>query len=297
MTAPPRPGSLAHPRRRPIFVARAESVKAHAHGLGVAGGRCDAQRRSDGRASRGSVRGVPSLRSQQSGSPRKSSSVFWRLRAFSAPAGCGRAASTGRLFAGSPVRPSEAICRVPTPICGMDYVHVPALAPRPGVFDGYKKSEGELVGVGSGFSTSCAISWIELFPDLVGRGCLLCSEHPRHRRLVAEYLRDGWGDRDRSSRFGLRVAQREGLSVSDGSIIMDGSVHRSSFLAVWLFPASAFQRSPAPAGPPRRARRHDLPQLDVAARVGRTSASARMRRSSTWQDATVTWATWPRPSA
>ena len=36
-----------------------------------------------------------------------------------------------------------------------------------------------------------------LSPDLLAEGCLLCSEdkpHHCHRRLVAEYLRDHWGN-------------------------------------------------------------------------------------------------------
>ena len=83
-------------------------------------------------------------------------------------------------------------------ICGIDYQHLPALAPTKDILDGYRKSKG----------TSPV--YVQKFLDLMAKrkvetldraqfdgGCLLCSEdkpHHCHRRLVAEYLRDKWGN-------------------------------------------------------------------------------------------------------
>lgn len=84
-------------------------------------------------------------------------------------------------------------------IGGIGYLHEPLLAPVEALLDDYKKKR---------------IGWSEYerrFLDLMrGRqiekklsreslegACLLCSEakpHHCHRRLVAEYLRDHWGD-------------------------------------------------------------------------------------------------------
>ena len=83
-------------------------------------------------------------------------------------------------------------------LCGMEYEHLPELAPTQDMLDRYRK-DGE--------------SWpiyADKFLDLMARrqiekidrkrldgGCLLCSEdkpHHCHRRLVAEYLKDKWSD-------------------------------------------------------------------------------------------------------
>ena len=84
-------------------------------------------------------------------------------------------------------------------IVGMDYVHLPQLAPTQDMLKDYRKWR---------------ISWktyeilfIELLrerrieetipEDLVNNGCLLCSEdQPQHchRRLVVEYLKRHWDD-------------------------------------------------------------------------------------------------------
>ena len=84
-------------------------------------------------------------------------------------------------------------------IVGMDYVHLPQLAPTQDMLKDYRKGR---------------ISWktyeilfIELLrerrieeiipEDLVNNGCLLCSEdqpHHCHRRLVVEYLKRHWDD-------------------------------------------------------------------------------------------------------
>ena len=84
-------------------------------------------------------------------------------------------------------------------ICGMDYVHVPALAPTQEMLDGYKKNKGDWSVYERGFLELMRDREIErtVPRDIVSEGCLLCSEdtpHRCHRRLVAEYLRDRWGD-------------------------------------------------------------------------------------------------------
>ncbi len=84
-------------------------------------------------------------------------------------------------------------------ICGIDYVHVPELAPEPEMFDEYKKSkapnawhiyESRFLDLMDQRRIDETVPR-EVFED----GCLLCSEHEAHhchRRLVAEYLRDRW---------------------------------------------------------------------------------------------------------
>ena len=85
-------------------------------------------------------------------------------------------------------------------ICGIDYVHVPELAPTQEILDFYKKQknadwplyERQFLDL----MRSRRIE--ETVPrDLIDGGCLLCGEETPdhcHRRLVAEYLRDKWGD-------------------------------------------------------------------------------------------------------
>lgn len=84
-------------------------------------------------------------------------------------------------------------------ICGMDYVHLPALAPTQDMLDDYKKQKGDWNSYEKRFLALMAERRIEetVPKDVVAEGCLLCSEdkpHHCHRRLVAEYLRKHWGD-------------------------------------------------------------------------------------------------------
>ena len=84
-------------------------------------------------------------------------------------------------------------------ICDMDYVHVPALAPTQEMLDGYKKKRGDWSAYERQFLELMRARGVErtVPRDLVSEGCLLCSEEAPgrcHRRLVAEYLRDRWGD-------------------------------------------------------------------------------------------------------
>ncbi len=84
-------------------------------------------------------------------------------------------------------------------ICGIEYVHVAALAPTADILDAYKKQKGEWRLYEQQFLDLMRSRQIEktVSPDLLDGACLLCSEEKPlhcHRRLVAEYLRDKWGN-------------------------------------------------------------------------------------------------------
>lgn len=86
-------------------------------------------------------------------------------------------------------------------ICSMDYIHVPDLAPTQEMLDEYKKGGGDWPRYAQVFLELMRSRQIErtVSKELVSEGCLLCSEdkpHHCHRRLVAEYLKDHWGDID-----------------------------------------------------------------------------------------------------
>jgi uncharacterized protein (DUF488 family) len=83
-------------------------------------------------------------------------------------------------------------------ICGIPYTHMLELAPTQEILDEYKKDKGEWSIYEQQFLALMTKRKVENLNrnDLDG-GCLLCSEpepHQCHRRLVAEYLRDKWGD-------------------------------------------------------------------------------------------------------
>jgi len=84
-------------------------------------------------------------------------------------------------------------------ICGIDYAHRPELAPTKDMLDAYKKQQGDWATYEKRFLDLMAQRHVEdIVPhEAIDRGCLLCSEdkpHHCHRRLVAEYLNDKWGD-------------------------------------------------------------------------------------------------------
>ena len=84
-------------------------------------------------------------------------------------------------------------------ICGMEYVHLPELAPTQEMLDEYKKRKGDWRTYEEQFFRLMNERHIEATAprELIAEGCLLCSEdkpHHCHRRLVAEYLKDHWGD-------------------------------------------------------------------------------------------------------
>lgn len=84
-------------------------------------------------------------------------------------------------------------------ICGIDYIHLSVLAPTKDLLDEYKKKGGDWSIYEKKFIELMAERKIEftMQKDLLDGSCLLCSEEKAaqcHRRLVAEYLRDKWGD-------------------------------------------------------------------------------------------------------
>lgn len=86
-------------------------------------------------------------------------------------------------------------------ICGFEYVHLPELAPTQEMLDAYKKQRGDWRTYEARFLDLMRERRIhETVPrEVIADGCLLCSEekpHHCHRRLVAEYLRQHWGDID-----------------------------------------------------------------------------------------------------
>ena len=86
-------------------------------------------------------------------------------------------------------------------ICEIDYIHLPILAPTQDLLDALKKDKGDWSVFEPAFLTLMKKREIEkqIDPAIIKGGCLLCSEdkpHHCHRRLVAEYLRQHWGDLD-----------------------------------------------------------------------------------------------------
>ena len=84
-------------------------------------------------------------------------------------------------------------------ICAMDYVYVPVLAPTQDMLDRYKKMKGAWSTYTDEFLALMKERKIEqnVSPQVIADGCLLCSEDKPdrcHRRLVAEYLKEHWGD-------------------------------------------------------------------------------------------------------
>jgi len=83
-------------------------------------------------------------------------------------------------------------------IDGIDYVHLPELAPTKVLLDAYKKHKGDWSVYENEFLELMERRHIEtsVAKDIIDQGCLLCSEdepHHCHRRLVAEYLQRRWG--------------------------------------------------------------------------------------------------------
>jgi len=86
-------------------------------------------------------------------------------------------------------------------ICGMEYVHLPLLAPTQEMLDEYKKQRGSWDAYEQRFLDLMKERQIEenISREMLADGCLLCSEdqpHHCHRRLVAEYLKRHWGNVD-----------------------------------------------------------------------------------------------------
>ncbi|MDS3861651.1 DUF488 domain-containing protein [Thermosynechococcaceae cyanobacterium BACA0444] len=84
-------------------------------------------------------------------------------------------------------------------INGIDYIHILDLAPTKIILDEYKKHKGDWSVYEKKFLNLMSDRQIQnkISPDLADGACLLCSEakpHHCHRRLVAEYLNDKWGN-------------------------------------------------------------------------------------------------------
>lgn len=84
-------------------------------------------------------------------------------------------------------------------ICNIEYVHLLDLAPTSEILDAYKKTDGDWEVYERRFLDLMHSRNIqETVPrEILDGACLLCSEekpHHCHRRLVAEYLKESWGD-------------------------------------------------------------------------------------------------------
>ncbi len=84
-------------------------------------------------------------------------------------------------------------------IAGIEYLHLPEWAPTQEMLDEYRKLGHDWDGYAARFLALMADRRIEDTGDRerFGDSCLLCSEAEAdhcHRRLVAEYLRERWGN-------------------------------------------------------------------------------------------------------
>lgn len=84
-------------------------------------------------------------------------------------------------------------------ICGIEYVHLPKLAPTQEMLDDYRKDHKDWNEYERQFLDLMRNRRIEnqIPKETIAEGCLLCSEdkpHHCHRRLVAQYLGKHWGD-------------------------------------------------------------------------------------------------------
>lgn len=84
-------------------------------------------------------------------------------------------------------------------VAGIDYLHVPELAPTQEILDAVKKQRGAWADYERDFRALMASRRAEtvLSRETAHMGCLLCSEKLPdhcHRRLVAEHLAKKWGD-------------------------------------------------------------------------------------------------------
>ena len=82
---------------------------------------------------------------------------------------------------------------------GIDYVHLPSLAPTRDLLSDYRKKRIDWDTYAARFLDLMRARRVEetIARELLDAGCLLCSEHQPHRchrRLVAEYLDDRWGN-------------------------------------------------------------------------------------------------------
>jgi uncharacterized protein (DUF488 family) len=84
-------------------------------------------------------------------------------------------------------------------IVGIPYAHRTDLAPTKEILNAYRKKQIDWAGYERQFLTLLQQRQAEehVSPDEMNGACLLCSEAAAkkcHRRLVAEYLREKWGN-------------------------------------------------------------------------------------------------------
>ena len=84
-------------------------------------------------------------------------------------------------------------------VCGMGYEHMPDLAPTQELLKSYRDGQMAWEDYERQFLALMAERGVENLPikELLADACLLCSEETPdkcHRRLVAEYLRERWGN-------------------------------------------------------------------------------------------------------
>ncbi len=86
-------------------------------------------------------------------------------------------------------------------VCGIDYAHMPELAPTVEILDEYRKKGRDWATYKRRFVELISNRKIEnlLSREDVNLACLLCGEETPdhcHRRLVAEYLKEKWAGLD-----------------------------------------------------------------------------------------------------
>ena len=86
-------------------------------------------------------------------------------------------------------------------ICGIDYLHLLDLAPTQEMLVEYRKKHKDWNKYEKQFLNLMRERRVEnkIAKEIIAEGCLLCSEdkpHYCHRRLVAQYLHEHWGDVD-----------------------------------------------------------------------------------------------------
>ena len=84
-------------------------------------------------------------------------------------------------------------------LCGMDYLHLPRLAPTSALLDAYRQRQIGWPAYETRFRALLEQRLVQaaLPQDIIANACLLCSEDTPercHRRLVAEYLQHHWGN-------------------------------------------------------------------------------------------------------
>ena len=84
-------------------------------------------------------------------------------------------------------------------LCGMEYIHLPKLAPTKELLRAYRTGDVDWAGYETRFLELMHERRIEtaISREVIEDGCLLCSEdqpHYCHRRLVFEYLSTHWND-------------------------------------------------------------------------------------------------------